>query len=86
MQSELSEKMLLRLMDLKRPSFTIPTTDIFDPPNELKPLSCLWFKGLSVSSAEFRSQVFIIIIILYIPLNLLHKIIKYTKSIGSRIL
>ncbi|XP_026812278.1 integrator complex subunit 8 [Rhopalosiphum maidis] len=57
MQSELSEKMLLRLIDLKRSSYTIPTINTFDPPNELKPLSCHWFKGLTVSSAEFLSQI-----------------------------
>lgn len=77
MQSELSEKMLLRLMDLKRPTFTIPTIDIFDPPNELKPLSCIWFKGLTVSSAEFRSQVCIIITICYTYIY----IRKYTKLV-----
>lgn len=59
MQSEFSEKMLLRLTELKRPSYTIPTMNIFDPPNELKPLSCNWFKGLTISSAEFLSRVFI---------------------------
>lgn len=56
-QSELSEKMLLRLAELKKPSYTIPTMNTFDPPNELKPLSCDWSKGLTVSSAEFLSQV-----------------------------
>lgn len=60
MQSELSGKMLLRLAELKRTSYRIPTMDIFDPPNELKPLYCNWLKGLSVSSAEFISQVFIL--------------------------
>lgn len=59
MQSELSEKMLLRLIELKRSSYTIPTINTFDPPNELRPLSCHWLKGLTVSSAEFLSQVFI---------------------------
>lgn len=58
MQSELSEKMLLRLTKLNRSSYTIPTMNIFDPPDELNPLSCNWFKGLTVSSAEFLSQVF----------------------------
>jgi len=58
MQSRLSEEMLLRLMELKRSSYTIPTMSIFDPPNELKPLFCNWLKGLTVSSAEFLSQVF----------------------------
>lgn len=58
MQSELSEKMLLRLIELNRLSYTIPTMNTFDPPNELMPLSCNWFKGLTVSSAEFLSQVF----------------------------
>jgi len=61
MQSELSEKMLLRLIDLTRSSYTIPTINTFNPPNELNPLSCNWFKGLTVSSAEFLSQVFILI-------------------------
>jgi len=64
MQSELSEKMLLRLTELKRSSYTIPTMNIFDPPNESKPLSCKWLKGLTISSAEFLSQVFIIIILI----------------------
>jgi len=63
MQSELSEKMLLRLMDLKRSSYIIPTINTFNPPNELKPLSCNWFNGLTVSSAEFISQVFILVIL-----------------------
>lgn len=63
MQSELSEKMLLRLLDLTRSTYTIPTINTFNPPNELKPLSCDWFKGLTVSSAEFLSQVFILIIL-----------------------
>lgn len=58
MQSELSEKMLLRLIELKHSSYKIPTMHIFDPPNELQPLSCNWFNGLTVSSAEFLSQVF----------------------------
>jgi len=66
MQSELSEKMLLRLLDLKRSSYTIPTINTFDPPNELNPLSCHWFKGLTVSSAEFLSQVLILVIFIYI--------------------
>lgn len=66
MQSELSEKMLLRLLDLKRSSYTIPTINTFNPPNELKPLACNWFKGLTVSSAEFLSQVFILIILNHI--------------------
>lgn len=60
MQSELSEKMLLRLAELQRPSYTIPTMYTFEPPDELKPLSCNWHIGLTVSSAEFISQVFII--------------------------
>lgn len=63
MQSELSEKMLLRLTELKRTSYTIPTMDIFNPPNELKPLFCSWSKGLTISSAEFLSQVYVIIVI-----------------------
>jgi len=63
MQSELSEKMLLRLIDLTRSSYTIPTINTFNPPNELNPLSCNWFQGLTVSSAEFISQVFILIIL-----------------------
>lgn len=57
MQSELSEKMLLRLIELKHSSYTIPTMNIFDPPNELQLLSCNWLNGLTVSSAEFLSQV-----------------------------
>lgn len=60
MQSELSEKMLLRLVELKQSSYTIPTMNIFDPPNELKPLFCNWLKGLTISSAEFLSQVYFI--------------------------
>lgn len=59
MQSELSEKMLLRLTELKRSSYTIPTMNIFDAPDELKSLSCNWLEGITVSSAEFISQVFI---------------------------
>lgn len=61
MQSELSEKMLIRLAQLKQSSYTIPTMNTFDPPNELKPLSCNWFNGLTVSSAEFISQVYFLI-------------------------
>jgi hypothetical protein len=57
-QSELSEKMLLRLIELKHSSYTIPTMNIFNPPNELQPSSCNWFNGLTVTSAEFLSQVF----------------------------
>lgn len=72
MQSELSEKMLLRLLDLKRSSYTIPTINIFDPPNELHPLSCHWFKGLTVSSAEFLSQVFILVIFIHIKYKILY--------------
>lgn len=58
-QSELSEKMLLRLIELKRVSYMVPTMDIFNPPNELKPLFCSWSKGLTISSAEFLSQVYV---------------------------
>lgn len=58
MQSKHSENMLLRLAELKRSSYTIPTMDIFDPPNESMPLLCNWHKGITVSSAEFISHVF----------------------------
>lgn len=63
MQSELSEKMLLRLTELKRVSYTIPTMDIFNPPNELTPLFCNWSNGLTISSAEFLSQVYVIMVV-----------------------
>lgn len=71
MQSEHSEQMLLRLLDLKRSSYTIPTINTFDPPDELRPLNCYWFKGLTVSSAEFRSQVFITIIFIHAKYKML---------------
>ncbi|XP_050529627.1 integrator complex subunit 8 [Daktulosphaira vitifoliae] len=57
MQSELSEKMLLRLIGLKRKSYIIPNMETFIPPDELNPLTCNWSKGLIISSAEFLSQI-----------------------------
>jgi len=51
--------------------------NIFDPPNELKPLFCNWFKGLTVSSAEFLSQVFIIIYIYICNFNIIYYLFKY---------
>lgn len=59
MLSELSEKMLLRFTELKRPFYVIPTMEVFHAPNEFQPLSCHWWDGHTVSSAEFISQVFI---------------------------
>lgn len=79
MQSELSEKMLLQLAELKRSSYTIPTMNIFNPPNELKPLNCNWFKGLTVSSAEFISQVFIFKVINTVEIRYYYKYIVLTK-------
>lgn len=86
MQSQLSEKMLLRLAELKRPSYKIPTMNIFDPPNELNPLSCDWFNGLSVSSAEFISQVFIKLFLvpnlyIYVKLKLIFIINKHLDHV-----